>query len=225
MTDSNLRTENIRQFFEQGTELRFSKGEIVHDSDTDSSMFFLRRGYVKSYMITDEGNYNTLCLYGPEYIFPLGPTLRKALGRSPYQLKDNVYFEAITNVKVYKRTRDELLTFADQEPIIYKEMIKSLLDNYEIYLSRVESSAYKLARQRVAHQLLVLSNRFASETYGEIILNIPLTHQDLAETLSMARETVSRELEVLRQNDIIDIKDKYFIIRDIDALQTAVFED
>ncbi|MEX0748554.1 MAG: Crp/Fnr family transcriptional regulator [Candidatus Saccharimonadales bacterium] len=213
----------IASFFQTGTRTQFDKEEIIYDSKKNGSpVFMLESGYVKSYAITSEGNYNVLCIYGPGSIFPLAPTLRANLGRSPYHLREMVYFEAIVAVEVYVQSADKLMKYLERHPEGYRELVVSLINNYELYLSRVEASPLKHARQRLAYHLLVLAERFSSELYDQIIIELPLTHQDLADSLGMARETISRELEWLRREDIVNAKDKHLIIKDQAQLRRII---
>lgn len=213
----------LYEFFSRHREADYDRGEIVFESYAkQKKTFYLTRGFVKSYFINSDGHYNILTLYGPGSIFPLGPALREDIGKSPYHLRDTVYFEAITDVRVFVADSSELVSFCEKTPEAYREMLTALISNYELYLSRVEGSLMKHARQRIVHQLMVLSSSFATETYGQLILEVPLTHQDLADCLGMARETVSRELERLRYDGLLDTKDRHIILLDLEALQAEV---
>lgn len=209
----------LSQFFRKQHHVDYAREEVVFDSDSDyQRVFFINRGYVKSYFIGSDGDYNILTIYGPSSIFPLGPTLRDDIGKSPFHLTDIVYFEAITDVDLHFAQTSDLLNYCEQKPKAYREMLAALIDNYDLYLSRVEGSLMKRARQRIAHQLIVLSNLFSSEMYGQFVFEVPLTHQDIADSLGMARETVSREMEKFKQDGIIETKDQHIIIIDIEKL-------
>lgn len=208
-------------FFRKLHRTDYSRGEVIYESDSDyQRVFYINKGYVKSYFISSDGGYNMLTIYGPNSIFPLGPTLRKDIGRTPFHLLDTVYFEAIIDVDLYFSKSDDMFSFCEKNPKAYKEMLTALVRNYDLYLSRVEASIMKHARQRIAHQLIVLASSFSSETYGQRVLDVPLTHQDIADSLGMARETVSREMEAFKHDGLVDVKDQHIIITDIEKLSS-----
>lgn len=218
--------KTLVDFFYDGIQLSSAVGEIVYESDASEAMIFLiEEGYLKSYTITNDGETNILNFYGPDSVFPLGPSLRKSIGRRrSFRVQSTVYFECITEAVIYKRTVKDFLGLIENNPQIYKELVYRLLHNYEMYLSSAEAMRFRAARKRVAHQLLVLANRFSSSdiegrgTEGWNIIELPLTHQDLSDNLGMARETITRELENLRQEGFIEIKDRHIIIYNLENL-------
>ena len=50
------------------------------------------------------------------------------------------------------------------------------------------------------------------------MLEVPLTHQDIADSLGMARETVSREMERFKKEGLLEVKDQHIIITDAERL-------
>ena len=221
--DTLSKPELLFSFFLQRAKAHYGRGEIVFDSKSKNKQtFYIVDGYVKSYIITNDGDYNILTIYGPGFIFPLGPALRNDMGRSPYHLQDTVYFEAITDIEVHFARPEDLTLYCNENPVAYREMLSVLVRNYELFLSRVEGSLMKHAGQRIAHQLLVLCGSFAKKAYGQYIIDVPLTHQDISDSLGMARETVSREMEKLKKQGVIDTKDRHVIILDIEKLREII---
>lgn len=213
--------KSLTDFFYGGNRLKPVDGEIVYESDTPEALVFMvAEGYLKSYTITNDGETNILNFYGPDSIFPLGPSLRKSIGnRRSFRVQTTVYFECITKAVVYKQTVTDFLAMIERKPEIYQALVYRLLHNYEMYLSSAEAMRFRHARKRVTHQLLVLANRFgSSDEEGGTIIELPLTHQDLSDNLGMARETITRELENLRQEGFIENKDHHIIIYNLEKL-------
>lgn len=218
---AQLQDKSLTEFFYAGIKLTSEDGEIVYESEASREMiFFLEEGYLKSYTLTSEGDTNILNFYGPGSIFPLGPSLRKSVGnRKSYRIQTTVYFECITDAIIYKRTVSDFFALIEKKPEIYQELVYRLLQNYEMYLSSAEAMRFRYARKRVVHQLLVLTNRFgSSDEEGGTIIELPLTHQDFSDNIGMARETVTRELENLRQDGYIETKDHHIIIYNLENL-------
>lgn len=218
--------DQLLTFFSSGTGVSTEKGELISRSDASrASVFLIEAGYVKSYTIMGDGGYNILAIYGPGAIFPLGPALRGEAGRLSYHLRDTIYFEAMTRVAAFQRSKDELVTLAselDGLDSMYMQLANLVLDNYEIFLARIEGGQFKHAHQRIAYQLLVFASRFGAPIHQQTIIELPLTHQDIADSLGLARETVSREIEKLSRRGLVISKDRHIIIPDLDTLEAEL---
>lgn len=69
--------------------------------------------------------------------------------------------------------------------------------------------------------LLTLSGRFP-ENQNEAEINLPLTHQQLAELTGLSRETVTRELSRLRSENLISINQHKIKLLDLSSLHNKV---
>lgn len=210
----------ITSFFEDGELLNVTKNQVVYDSGAQSrSIFYVKKGFIKSYTITSDGEFNILSFYGPGSVFPLAPVLRKRTAIKPFDITGDVYFESMNEVSVRKRDSEAFHDLIKSNPIAYEELIYQLLRNYSIYSSRVGSQQFKHASNRVVYQLLMLATRFGEEMQEGVIISVPLTHQDISDSMAMARETVTREIEQLRQKGYIETKDRHLIIHDMEAMR------
>lgn len=206
-----------------GRRKSFSKEEVIHTSDAQhASVFLLCGGFVKSYTITPSGGYNILAFYGPDAIFPLGPVLRGSELRPHFSRRDTVYFEAMTDIEVCIRSLDNFFDTLQRHPDMYQGVTYRLLRNYEIYLARADSLQFRSAKERVAHHLLILMDTYGFATGSAMQLDIPLTHQDLADSLSLARETVSRAMEELKQNGLIETPNRHIIVNHVPQLRALL---
>lgn len=212
-------TKPLIAFFRNAPPVFYDKGYIVYRSDaSDASVFYLHSGYIKSYTIKDSGDESTLAFYGPGSIFPLRPALRDKGFSTVFSGRSEVYFESMTDVELHRRRQCDFMEYIETEPILYREVVYILLDNLDIYISRAEGMEFRYAQQRIAYQLLTLGAKFGSNQGQKVEIMLPLTHQELASSLDMARETVSREIEKLKQIGYIEVKDQKLIINDAEGL-------
>lgn len=175
----------------------------------------IREGFVKSYTITSDGDYNTLSFYGPDAIFPLGPVLRSSDEDSAFfGIRSQIYFEAMTDVELCIRPLSDFMATLRNHHDYYRELTYRLLQNYEIFLARAESLQYRFAKHRVAYLILVLTDIYGRPNASDDLqLDLPLTHQEIANTLSLARETVSRAMEELKTDALIETPDRHIIVK------------
>jgi len=55
-----------------------------------------------------------------------------------------------------------------------------------------------------------------------IVIEAPVTHQDIADSINMTRETASRALELLTKDGLIIQKNHLFILKDVEKLQDEI---
>ena len=87
------------------------------------------------------------------------------------------------------------------------------------YVDRVDNLEYTKAYSRLIQRLLLMSERFGKEYNGSVILEIPVTHKDIANTISLTRETTSRELLKLEKKKLISQKGHILVVNDIKKLR------
>lgn len=70
--------------------------------------------------------------------------------------------------------------------------------------------------------LIRLSNSYGENTKDGIVINIPMTNQELANFCGTSREVVNRLLSEIRKKDIISVNKGIITIHDIDYLKCAI---
>ena len=83
----------------------------------------------------------------------------------------------------------------------------------------IESLSARPVEERVASTLLKLSGRVGRERESDILIDMPLARQDLADMTGTTIETVSRVMSDLRGNGIIDSGRRWVSIVDRPALE------
>jgi CRP/FNR family transcriptional regulator, cyclic AMP receptor protein len=72
---------------------------------------------------------------------------------------------------------------------------------------------------RVAHRLVELTDRFGVETGDGIVLDVPLSQEELAGWTGASREAVNKALQVLRSLHMIQTGRRRFTVLDADGLR------
>lgn len=70
--------------------------------------------------------------------------------------------------------------------------------------------------------LIRISNSYGVKVNGGILLDAPITHQELANFSSTSRESVTRELNYLKSKGIISFKGRKIIIHSLDYLKLKI---
>jgi CRP/FNR family cyclic AMP-dependent transcriptional regulator len=72
---------------------------------------------------------------------------------------------------------------------------------------------------RVAHRLVELTERFGVDTEEGIVLDVPLTQEELAGWTGASREAVNKALQVLRSLHMIETGRRRFTVLDAEGLR------
>ena len=110
---------------------------------------------------------------------------------------------------------------------------RSLLNEYpkvavavlDITADRLQSSQEKIrhlttrtVKKRIAHILVMLSEKFGEQSAQGLLLQLPLSRKDLADMAGTSSETASRIMSDFQDQDIIKTGRQWVAVRDIDHL-------
>jgi len=216
MTLNRHASESIDAHFNEGTTKRYLKNEVIVQGDEEpSGVFFILDGYVKAYSISQLGQQNLLLIQGQHEILPL-----------PWALdgpqKVGIFYEALTDVTLKRTSKSDLRTAMGSDPWLTEQILRQLVDAFTVYAQRIQSLGFRLPRERIIACLLDLSTRFGESQDGKVLISAPITHQDIADSTNMIRETASRAIEQLVKDKLIHQKNHHFIIDDEKKLQAEL---
>ncbi|KRU24727.1 cyclic nucleotide-binding domain-containing protein [Clostridium sporogenes] len=118
---------------------------------------------------------------------------------------------------VEKKVLDE---FLNTNPRAYRFFIHSFTRKYRISVSQMHDILFTTSKEKICSTLYRLSVQGGIETAEGKIIDIKLTHQELANLVGSSRITVTKIINELKNENIIErTKDKRFIIKDLDKLK------
>lgn len=203
----------LENFFKTYNFLSFKKGEtIINAEESPVGVYFLKKGYARLNSISPDGQELTLNIFKPGSYF----SMMWAIAEIP----NNYYFQAMTDIEVYQAPKDPTIEFLKENPEILFELTSRILVGLAGTLGTMESLLFGKANNKIASVLLTCVKRFGKKTEnGQSLINLPLTHQDIANLAGLTRETTSLEMEKLVSKGLIDNRHKSIIIRDYERLE------
>jgi CRP-like cAMP-binding protein len=202
--------------FSDGLLMHFSKEEtIINGYDEPSGVCLIKEGFVKAYSASQDGHGNFLLVHEAGEFIPLP----WALGGAH---TTGLFYEAMTKVTVLRVPKDKLRIAMGVNAWLSQEILRQSVNIITVYTQRIQTLEFRSARGRIISELLCLAERFGKPHDTEILIDAPITHQDIADSINMTRETASRVLDVLIEEGLMGQKDHLFTIRDIDRLQSAL---
>lgn len=206
----------LSSLFQSGVSKRFDAGQLIMNGQDESGVFLITEGFVKVYSISDEGLEYLHVIYKKNEIFPLIWALRDTRRR--------VFYEAVsttTVTEISKKTFNDALK-NDGSPS--HQILAQLAEQFNIYADRLDNLQYKKAYEKVVFRILFLAGRFGSKTPAGWLIKAPITHELIAQSINLARESVSRQIEKLETKGYIEYRQGQILIKDIKALSREFSE-
>jgi len=205
--------ESIVAHFNDGLFMYFSPEEtIINGLDEPEGVYLIKSGFIKAYSISKAGHVNLLAIHEAGEFIPLPWALDGAH-------TTGLFYEAMTDVTVLRASKDKLRTAMGNNTWLSQEILKQTVNIITLYTQRIQTLEFRSARGRIISELLYLAERFGKSQGKEILIYAPITHQDIADSINMTRETASRTLELLFKEGLVGQKDHLFTVLDLPKLQ------
>lgn len=214
-----LSQSKLKELFSSGRRLDYKKGEIIqHANEIPQGIYFLYTGFVREFTLSNNGEQHLTLIYEPGQIFSVNWMY---LGITP-----NVYRMAHTNVVLYILSESTFKDAVSKNSEIHMELTYFMMNQVHLLSSRVENLTFNNAYDKVAYHLIHLAGRFGEPCDEGWYIRLPFRHQQIAEALSMSRETASRMIARMEKKELIKQDGKgHFILRNASALSSTIGVD
>ncbi len=188
-------------------ERRFEpKDTIFTPGDPDDQLYFLLSGAVRLYKIYGDYKEATTALLKDSGVFG---KLNLVEGRW-----QDVFAEAVTEARVASVQKAALERVIKSDPEFALRLFSSLSERLRQSDEVIESLLHREVSTRLATLLLNLGERFGEDD----LIDVRLTHQDLANMIASTREAVSKVMSELQRDGVIETRNRRIAILDRDAL-------
>lgn len=216
MPSRKIVDESIVAHFSDGLQMKFTRDEtIINGIDEPEGVYLIKEGFVKAYSISHAGSGNLLIIHEAGEFIPLPWALDGAH-------TTGLIYAAMGNVTILRASKDKLRNAIGQNSWLSQEILKQAVNIISVYTQRIQTLEFRTARGRLIAELLYLAERFGEKRGKEVIINAPITHQDIADSINMTRETASRALEALFEEKLMGQKDHLLIVLDLPKLHAAL---
>lgn len=216
MARTRRQSDLLNTLFRSGREYKYQKGELIlRAQETPRGVYFIESGLVKIYSVTKQQDEHVYHFFGPGDFFSTNWTFRNIL--------TDYYYEALAPTTLRVIPRETLMQALDSDPVLLRQMFEEMVERYMLYTARISNLLYSDARQRCAYRLLSLANRFGFQTPDGLVIDAVITHEDLAHSISMTRETFGRLLSRLQSKGILAYDDqRRIVVKDLDSLMQVI---
>jgi CRP/FNR family transcriptional regulator len=195
------------RFLENYHVRKFARGEIILvQGEVPKSVYVVRRGIVKTYNLTSQGEEKPITFDIKHDVFPIA----WVFGKAKYS---QYYYEAFTDCEVYAIPLSEYLDFLKSHPDTLYAVFDHFVDRHINYQMRVNALEQSKAAAKVLHTVHFLALHFGRDLKEDMVeIQLPFTQQDLANFMGLTRETTGIELKKLQRQGILTYRRQRYII-------------
>lgn len=176
----------------------FAKGDFVFRSGAPGrNVYFLRSGKIKIHQLSPLGREVILWFCFPGEIFGLAEAARGG--------ERSVDAQACAASEVLAVTKEKFADFLDHHPQVAKLSMQVLSSRLRVLGEMFVNLVADDVNTRIGKLILRLSARYGTRVGKEIFLNIPLTHQEIADMVGTSRQTATSMLSALKRQGVLSI--------------------
>lgn len=211
-----LNSMEKEEFKDIALKLNFQKNNIIFaNGDQPDYVYLIESGLVKIYRLNSDGDAITVAIRHSGELFGLAEAVLDEPRKCFAQALDNTSLLAVKS--------NDWKTILKSMPELSLKVNRMLA----LRLRRAEEIIYDLITYnvsgRLASLLLHLQDQCGCQTSDGIVLNIKLTHSEIAAIIGSTRQSVTQILNEFKDEGAIKINDKKIIVTNKNKLQSKIY--
>lgn len=195
-----------RRPLERGQHL-YQAGEQFH------SIFALRSGSLKTYVMTEEGEEHIIGIKMPGDLLGLSDINSEKYTRSA---------KALETCSICEIPYERFEHLTQEIPDLHHHILSMMSREIHHEQDRVTMCKKLSAESRLAGLLLMLSHRFHQRGFSATEFNLSMSRSDIANMLGLAVETVSRLFTQFQEQGLLNVERKHVRLIDLPGLEQLV---
>ena len=212
----NLNRDELVEIVNRINHKEFSKGGVIfNEGNIANTLYFINEGKIKLYKYTKDGKEQILHILSEGDFFGELELIKPS--------KYGFNSKAIEDAKICTLTKEEMKDIMMKNPEIGIKVLETVGER----LSKVENLVQNLATNdvdsRMAYLIIELMEKYGENVEGNISVKLPISREDMASFIGVTRETISRKLKKLEDENLIKIiGTKTIIIIDEEGLRNYI---
>ncbi len=212
-----LPAELAREAAAAGRICRLKKRGMIYLPELqDRNLYFLLRGRVKIVRLAADGREIILDLIGPGGIFG-----ELCLSGEP-EIAEESYVEtaeALNDVEVLVVPRGAFLRLLMRYPQLTPRLLAHLSAKLRRAEAKLESFAFKDAKQRIARFLFLYAEEFGRIRQRRITVDKFVSQKEIAQSTGTSRQTVAAILNQFKREGLIDFNHRQLVIHELETIR------
>lgn len=200
---SSLTDEELQEVCKRVIVEEFKKSEVIlHEEDANDYMYIILIGKVKVMQATENGKEIILAIHRADEFFGEISLIDGKTSPATVLATENSLIGIISKGDFY--------SLLSNQPKMFDKFLQILCSRLRESWKRIQILNFKNSSQRIKMLILMLSYDNGKKTPEGMVLNIKLTHQNIADMTGLTRETVTRVLDRWqRAGEITILKDRF----------------
>lgn len=204
---SHLSDEELDSIIPQVVKRRLKKNTVIfHENDPASAFYLVKTGRVKIYKTGSEGREQVLSILGDGQIFGDVP----AFDGGPYPASA----ATMADSEIYLIRSEDFQALVRRYPEVALKIIRVLGQRLRQSMELVRDLSFKQVPHRLAGLLIRLSGEYGIDTEDGLLIELPLSRQELADIVGTSRETITRELKKMERAGMLTVDRRRLTITD-----------
>jgi len=214
---TNLQKDDLADIAKRVTRHPYPSGVTLFHQDTPGTLLYmLEEGRVRVFGVGITGQEHTLNTFGPGEIFgELSILDGKPRSASAMTMTPSV---------IWMLSKTDFDYFLEKCFAFSKTLMILLAERIRTTASHVEAIIFQDVQGRLAYELLHLSEKHGNRTPEGILIEIPLTQNDLAAMVGATRESVNKAFVYLRGQNLVQVDGTQITVLDSEGLSAVMFQ-
>lgn len=210
-------TTKLDNYFAKYPLKRASKGQIlVFGGENPRSVYYMVKGKVKQYDISQHGEEVVVNVFQPPAFFPMSWAINDTLNR--------YFFEAETAIEFRSVPADKAVEFLKKNPDVTFDLLSRVFRGMDSILERMAHIMGGSAKNRVIFELITSCRRYGRQ-HRDGSCSLEFTEAQLGNRAGLSRETVSRNLKKLADSGLISVERSLIKVSDLSKLESLLGSD
>ncbi|NQX62461.1 Crp/Fnr family transcriptional regulator [Paenibacillus qinlingensis] len=197
------------------TDKKVKKGTILfNEGEVGEELYLIHSGVVKIYRL-DEAKEVTLALFRDGDFFGEMSLLSNGMTRSATA-------ETMAASTMYVLSRTAFTTFMEKSPRLCLKLLETTMQRLRHANDQIYDLTFLGVRSRIIKTILRLSEQHGISTPSGLLIDVKLTHQQLANLVGTVRESVTKVLQELLDDKLILIDKKLITLINIEGIKAEI---
>jgi CRP/FNR family transcriptional regulator len=186
---------------------------LYHAGEDFHSIYALRSGSLKTYVMTEEGEEHIVGIKMPGDLLGLSDINSQRYTRSA---------KALETCSICEIPYERFAQLTHEIPDLHHHILKMMSREIHSEQDRVTMCKKLTAEARLAGLLLMLSQRFSQRGFSANEFNLSMSRSDIANMLGLAVETISRLFTQFQEYGLLEVERKHIKLLDLAGLEQLI---
>jgi CRP-like cAMP-binding protein len=190
------------------------KQALFRKGDEGTALYIIKKGKVKIVLPSRVGEEVMLTIFSEgDFLGEMSLLDQKPRSADAVAMEES---------EVYVLNRTDFLSFLQKNENAIKCILSCLSERLRKTDDLLEDASFLTVSGRHANKLIELGREFGVKDKNVVRIGLRLTQQDIADLVGTTRESINKELRVLREKGLVSTEGDYIQLLDLERLKRRV---